>query len=126
MSKNSVVKLFYSCIIILLLIDDFFCNNLHEMFLFVGFLPKGGKYDSRSPSASGIIVRHLESRCINLGSVQECRDCAMDSAALRCCGVSCSQSNFDFAYCPDAIQKTDSEMSEEGEECKPEQTSIPL
>jgi len=45
---------------------------------------------------------------------------------LRVCGVSCSQSNFDFAYCPDAMQKTDLEMSEEGDECKPEQPSIPL
>ena len=29
---------------------------------------------------------------------------------LRVCGVSCSQSNFDFAYCPDAMQKKDLEM----------------
>jgi len=62
----------------------------------------------------------------SLGNVPECRDCAEDCAALRCVGVSCSQSNFDFAYCPDAMQKTDSEMSEEGDECKPEQPSIPL
>ena len=41
-------------------------------------------------------------------------------AALRFCGVSCSQSNFDFACCPDAMQKTDSEMSEDGDECKPQ------
>ena len=42
------------------------------------------------------------------------------------CGVSCSVTNCDFAYSPDAMQKTDSEMSEEGDKCKPEQPSIPL
>jgi len=64
------------------------------------------------PFASGIMVKHLEPRCM-------CRDCTVDSAALRCVGVSYCQSNCDFAYCPDAMQKMDSEMSEQGDECKP-------
>jgi len=79
------------------------------------------------PFASGIMVKHLNPDVSSsLGSVPVCRDCAVDSAALRCVGVSYCQSNCDFAYCPDAMQKTDSEMSEQGDECKPEQPSIPL
>jgi len=45
---------------------------------------------------------------------------------LWVCGVSSFQLNCDFAYSPDAMQKMDSEMSEEGDKCKPEQPSIPL
>jgi len=65
----------------------------------------------------------------NLGSASECRRPCKENVPrthLWVCGVSYSHSNCDFAYSPDPMQKTDSEMSEEGDSCKPEQPSIPL
>ena len=73
-----------------------------------------------------MITYPFASAISSLGSVPVCRYCSVDSTAQHCVGVSCCQSNCDFAYCPDAIQKTDSEMSEQGDECKPEQPSVPL
>jgi len=61
-----------------------------------------------------------------ISSVPVCRECAVFRVSLRCVGVSCCQSNCDFACCPDAMQKTDSEMFAQGDECKPEQPSVPL
>jgi len=87
-----------------------------ECFCFCVFLRNEGN----------MITYPFASKISSLGSVPVCRECAAFRVSLRCVGVSCCQSNCDFACCPDAMQKTDSEMSAQGDECKPEHPSVPL